>query len=48
MYITDHIFPVLSMKDLVNQNGDPTMQQKLATGTKPSVSNLRILFSHVF
>ena len=44
MYTTDHIFPVLPIKDLINKDGDPTMSHKLATGTKPSVSHLRVLF----
>ena len=44
MYTTDHIFPVLSIKDLINEDGDTTMPHKLATGTKPSVSHLRVLF----
>ena len=44
MYTTDHIFPVLLIKDLINENGDPTIPHKLATGTKPSVSHLRVLF----
>ena len=44
MYMTDHIFPVLPIKDLINEDGDPTTPQKLATGTKPSVSHLRVLF----
>ena len=44
MYTTDHIFQVLPIKDLINEDGDPTMPQKLATGTKPSVSHLRVLF----
>ena len=39
-----HILPVLSIKNLINENGDPTMPSKLATGRKPSVSNLRVLF----
>ena len=38
MYTTDHIFPVLPIKDLINEDGDPTMPNKLATCTKPSVS----------
>ena len=37
MYTTDHIFPVLPIKDLIKKDGDPTMPQKLATSTKPSV-----------
>ena len=44
MYTTDHIFLVLPIKDLINKEGDPTMQHKLATCTKPSVSHLRVLF----
>ena len=36
MYMTDHIFPVLPIKDLINKDGDPTTPHKLATGTKPS------------
>ena len=44
MYTTDHIFPVLPIKDLINKDGDLTTPHKLATGTKPSVSHLRVLF----
>ena len=44
MYTTYHIFPVLPIKDLINEDGDPTTPHKLATGTKPSVSHLRVLF----
>ena len=44
MYTTDHIFPFLSIKDLINEDGDPTMPHKLATGMKPSVSQLGVLF----
>ena len=47
MYTTDHIFPVLPIKDLINEDGKPTTPFKLATGTKPSVSHLRMLFFHV-
>ena len=47
MYTTDHIFPVLPMKDLMNEDGDPTTPHKLATGKKPSVSHLRVFFVHV-
>ena len=43
MYTTDHIFPVLPIKDLINEDKDPTTPYKLATGTKPSVSHLRVL-----
>ena len=44
MYTTAYIFPVLPIKDLINEDGDPTTPHKLATGTKPSVSHLCILF----
>ena len=44
MYTTDHIFLVLPIKDLINEDGDPTTLYKLATGTKPSVSHLHVLF----
>ena len=44
MYTTDHIFPVLSIKYLINEDGDPTTPHKIATGTKPSVSHLLVLF----
>ena len=44
MYTTYHIFPVLPIKNLINEDGDPTTPHKLATGTKPSVSNLCVLF----
>ena len=44
MYITDHIFPVLPVKHLVNQDGEPITPHKLETGTKPSVSNPHVLF----
>ena len=44
MYTTDHIFPVLPIKYLINEDGDPTTPHKLATGIKPSVSHLCVLF----
>ena len=44
MYTTYHIFMVLPIKDIINEDGDPTTPYKLATGTKPSVSHLRVLF----
>ena len=44
MYTTDHIFLVLPIKDMINEDGDPKTPHKLATGTKPSVSHLRMLF----
>ena len=42
IYTTDHIFPVLPTKQLVNQDSEPTTPHKLATGTTPSVSNLHV------
>ena len=44
MYTTDPIFPVLPIKDLINNDGDPTTPHKLETGTKLSVSYLQVLF----
>ena len=44
MCTTDYIFPVLPIRYLINEDGDPTTPQQLATGTKPSVSHLRMLF----
>ena len=44
MYTTDHIFPVIPIRDLINKDGGPTTPHKLETGTKPSVSHLRVLF----
>ena len=44
MYTTDHIFLVLPIRDLINEDGNPTTPHKLATGTKPSVSHLSVLF----
>ena len=44
MYTTDHNFLVLPIKYLINEDGDPTTPHKLATGTKPSVSHLHVLF----
>ena len=44
MCTTDQIFPVLPIKDLINEYGDPTTSYKLATGTKYSLSHLHVLF----
>ena len=44
IYTTDHIFPVIPIKDIINEDGDPTTPYKLATVTKPLVSHLRVLF----
>ena len=43
MYTTDHNLPVIPIKDMINKDGDTTMPHKLATGTKPLVSHLRVL-----
>ena len=37
MHTTDNIFPVLPIKHLVNQDGEPTTPHKLKIGPKPSV-----------
>ena len=44
LYTTYHIFPVLTIKDMINEDGDPTTTFKLATGKKPSLSHLHVLF----
>ena len=45
IYTTDHIFPVLAIKDLMNEDGDPTPPYKLATGTKTlSIKFTRVIF----
>ena len=44
IYITDHVFLVLPIKYLINEYGTPTTSYKLATGMKPSVSHLCVLF----
>ena len=44
MYTTYHIFKDILIKNLINEDGDPTTPFKFAIGTKPSVSNLRVLF----
>ena len=43
IYTNYHIFPVIPIKHLLNQDGEPTMPHKLATGINFSVSNLRVL-----
>ena len=44
MYTEDHVFPVLPIKDLINKDGKPTTPFKIATGMKPLVSHLCVLF----
>ena len=43
MYKTYHIFLVLPVKYLIKKDIDPTKPFKIATGTKLSVSHLRVL-----
>ena len=44
IYTEDHIFQVLSIKELINKAGELATPFKLATGTKPSTSHLNLLF----
>ena len=44
MYTKYHIFPVIPIKYLIKKEGNPTRPFKIETGTKPSVSHLRLLF----
>ena len=44
MYTIDYIFLILPIKYLINEDDEPTIPFKLATGTKPSVSHLHVLF----
>ena len=44
MYTEDHSLPVLTIKDLINERTGPAMPFELATGTKPSILYLRVLF----
>ena len=43
MYTTDHVFSVLPIKRLLNQESEPTTPHKLATGSKTPITNLRAL-----
>ena len=47
MYTTDHIFPVLPIKDLINEDGDPTTPHKLATGKNLQCHIYVFYFVHV-
>ena len=40
----DRIFPILPIKDLIYKEGYLTTPFKLATGMKPSISHLSVLF----
>ena len=44
IFSTDQIILVLPTNDLINEDDEPTMPFKLATGTKPLISHLRVLF----
>ena len=44
MYTAYHIFPVLPIKDLINEDCETTTPFKPTTGTKISVLHLRVLF----
>ena len=44
MYTTYNTFPFLPIKYMINKYGYPTTPYKIATGTKPSISHLRVLF----
>ena len=44
MHTEYHILLVLPIKDFINKDGNPTTPYKLATGTKPSISHLCVLF----
>ena len=48
IYTTDHIFPVLPIKDLINEDGDPTNPHKLETGTNLQCHIYVFYFVHVF
>ena len=42
MYTTDHIFLVLPIKDLINEDGEPTTPFKLATRVASSNNNSKL------
>ena len=44
MYTTDRILPVLPIKDMINEDDKPITPFRLATGTKPSILHLQVLF----
>ena len=44
MYTADYIFLVLTIKDLINKDGNPTTPYKLAACIKPSIPHLHVLF----
>ena len=44
MYTADNIFPVLPIKDLIDEDSEPTTSLKLEMGTKNSILHLHVLF----
>ena len=40
----DHLLPVVSSKDMINKDGDPTTLFMFDTVTKPSITHWRVLF----
>ena len=44
MYTTNHIFLVLPIKYMINEDGEPTTRYEFVTGTKPSLKHLPVLF----
>ena len=48
MYMTDNILPVLPIKHLVNQDGEPTTQHRLATVKKLQYQNYGVYSVCVF
>ena len=48
MYTTDHIFPVLPIKYLINEDGDPTTPYKLANRYRTfSITFIPVIFPYV-
>ena len=47
MYTTDNIFLVLPIKDLINEDGEPTMPLKLATDEKYQYHIYACYFVHM-
>ena len=44
MFMAYHILPVLPIKYLINEDRNPTTPFELATGTKPLILHLCVLF----
>ena len=44
MYTAYHILPVIPIKDLIDEDDEPTTPFKLATSMKRSISYFRVLF----